>query len=76
VAISQDGRFQSYLTGTMAYHAGRFDDYQYATVLLFENYRLIPFLVLFLALLIAAWVRWSTELVAARRLAAWVTNRG
>lgn len=76
VAISQDGRFQSYLTGTMAYHAGRFNEYQYATVLLFENYRVIPVLVLFLAILIAAWVRWSTERVAARRLAAWATNRG
>jgi len=76
VAISQDGRFQSFLTGTMAYHAGQFDDYQYATVLLFENYRLIPILVLFLAILIAAWVRWSTERIAARRLAALATNRG
>jgi cellulose synthase (UDP-forming) len=69
VTVSQDGRFQSFLTGTMAYHAGRFTDYQYATVLLFENYRLIPILVLFLALFITAWVRWTTERVAARRLA-------
>lgn len=76
VALSQDGRFQSFLTGTAAYHAGRFNDYQYATVLLFENYRVLPLFVLFLSLFIAAWVRWSTERVAARRLAPWVNHRG
>ncbi|HLJ78515.1 MAG TPA: UDP-forming cellulose synthase catalytic subunit [Acidobacteriaceae bacterium] len=76
VAVSQDGRFQSFLTGTAAYHAGRFNQYQYATVLLFENYRILPLFVLFLSLFIAAWVRWSTERVAARRLAPWVSNRG
>lgn len=70
VALSQNGRFQSFLVGTQAYHAGEFDRIQFATVLLFEHYRLIPLLVLVLSLFIVAWVRFSTERVAKRRLAA------
>jgi hypothetical protein len=69
VAISQNGRFDSFLVGTLAYHSGNLNRYQYATVLLFENYLLIPLLVLLLAGMIVAWVRWSTERIAARRLA-------
>jgi hypothetical protein len=69
VAISRNGRFQSFLVGTRAYHAGELNDYQFVTVFLFENYRLIPLVVLFLSVVIVAWVRWSTERVAARRLA-------
>ena len=76
VAVSEDGRFESFLTGTLAYHAGHFNEYQYATVLLFEHYRIVPLLVLFLSIFIAAWVRWSTEHVAARRLATGVSSRG
>jgi hypothetical protein len=76
VALSQNGRFQSFLAGTAAYHAGAFDRYQFAIVLLFENYRVLPLFVLLLSCLIAAWVRLSTERVAARRLAAWVIHRG
>jgi cellulose synthase (UDP-forming) len=76
VAVYQDGRFQSFLTGTTAYHAGRFNQFQYATVLLFENYRVIPLLVLFFSIFITAWVRCSTEDVAARRLATWISDRG
>ena len=69
VAVSQNGRFQSFLVGTLAYHAGELDRYQYATILLIEDYWLIPFLVLLFAVMIAAWVRLSTERVAAERLA-------
>jgi hypothetical protein len=70
VAVSQNGHFESFLAGTLACHTGKLNDYQYVTVLLLENYRLLPLLLLFLSLLIVAWVRWSTERVAARRLAA------
>jgi cellulose synthase (UDP-forming) len=70
VAVSQNGHFESFLTGTVACHTGRLTVYQYVTVLLFENYRLLPLLLLFLSLLIVVWVRTSTERVAARRLAA------
>jgi hypothetical protein len=69
VAISQNGRFDSFLVGTLAYRSGNLNHYQHATVLLFENYFLIPLLVLLLAGMIVAWVRWSTERIAARRLA-------
>jgi cellulose synthase (UDP-forming) len=69
VAISRDGRFESFLVGTQAYHAGELDRYQYATVLLIEDYWLIPFLVIAFALIVVAWVRWITERVAAERLA-------
>jgi hypothetical protein len=76
VAISQSGRFDSFLVGTQAYHAGNFNRYQLATVLLFENYHLIPLFLLVLSLVIVAWVRLSTERVAKRRLAACDANRG
>ncbi|HEY2468670.1 MAG TPA: UDP-forming cellulose synthase catalytic subunit [Terracidiphilus sp.] len=69
VAVSREGRFESFLVGTQAYHAGELDRYQYATVLLIEDYWLIPFLVIAFALIIVAWVRWSTERIAAERLA-------
>jgi cellulose synthase (UDP-forming) len=76
VAVSHKGRFDSFLVGTLAYHAGDLDRPQYTTVLLIENYWLIPPLVLLLAAVIVAWVRWSTERVAKRRLAPWGPNRG
>lgn len=75
LAISRNGRFDSFLLGTQAWHDGEVDRYQATTILLFENYRLIPLLVLLLSLLIVAWVRWSTERIADARLAAWETNR-
>lgn len=73
VAISSNGRFDSFLVGTGAYHAGQLNRYQYATVLLIEDYWILPILVLLPALLIVAWVRWSTEHVARERLATWET---
>jgi len=69
VAVSRNGRFDSFLVGTMAFHAGKLDRYQYATVVLIEDYWLIPILVLLFALFIVAWVRWITERVATERLA-------
>jgi cellulose synthase (UDP-forming) len=71
VAVSQNGRFESFLVGTLAYHRGDLDRHQYTTVLLFENYGLIPLLVLLLAYIIVTWVHQSAERVAARRLAVW-----
>jgi cellulose synthase (UDP-forming) len=76
VAIAQNGRFESFLVGTQAYHAGDFNRYQFVAVLLFEHYGLIPLLLLILSLVIVAWLRFFTERVAKRRLAALVTNRG
>jgi cellulose synthase (UDP-forming) len=76
VAVSHHGRFASFLVGTRAYRAGELDRHQYTTVLLIENYWLIPPLVLLLAGVIVAWVRRSTERVAERRLASWEPNRG
>jgi cellulose synthase (UDP-forming) len=73
VAISRNRRFDSFLVGTAAYHAGEVDRTQYVAVLLIENYWLIPLILLLLALFIVAWVRWSTERVAADRLATWET---
>jgi cellulose synthase (UDP-forming) len=74
IAISRNGRFESFLVGRVAYHAGELDDrYQYATVLLIENYWLIAPSILLFALVIVAWVRWSTERVAMERLATWET---
>jgi len=73
VAISRNGRFESFLVGTSAYHAGEGDRSQYTAVLLIENYWLIPLILLLIALVIVAWVRWSTERVAAERLATWET---
>jgi hypothetical protein len=69
VAISRNGRFQSFLVGTAAYHSGEVNRLQFAAVFLIEDYWLIPLILLMLALLIVAWVRWSTERAAAERLA-------
>jgi hypothetical protein len=69
VAVSHDGRFESFLVGTLAYHNGELNRYQFATILLIEDYWLIPLFLLLFAALIAAWVRWSTGRVAAQRLA-------
>ena len=69
VAVSRNGRFESFLVGTLAYHAADLDRYQYTTVLLIENYWLVPVLVLLLAVVIVAWLCRSIERVAERRLA-------
>jgi cellulose synthase (UDP-forming) len=71
VAVSQNGRFESFLVGPLAYHAGELDRYQYTIVLLIEYYWLIPLIVLLLAVIIVAWVRGTTERVAAQRLETW-----
>jgi len=68
VTISEDGVFQSFLVGSRTYHSGQLDPYQRAEVFAFENYRLIPLLVLLLAFVVGAWLYRSTEGVAARRL--------
>jgi hypothetical protein len=54
--------------GSRTYHSGQLDPYQRAEVFAFENYRLIPLLVLLLAFVVGAWLYRSTEGVAARRL--------
>jgi cellulose synthase (UDP-forming) len=68
VTVSQNSRFQSFLVGSRTYHSGHLDSYQRATVFAFENYRLIPLVVVLLAFGVAAWLFRSTEGVAARRL--------
>jgi len=70
LTLAQNGRFQSFLVGKFAYHSGHLDPVEQTKLFLFENYFLIPFFVSLLALLIAAWLRQSTERIAARRLAA------
>ena len=70
LAVSQNGRFQSFLLGNLAYHSGQLDPYWQSKIFLFENYRLIPAFVVLLALMFAAWLFQGTEVVAARRLAA------
>jgi cellulose synthase (UDP-forming) len=74
VAVSRNGRFESFLVGTLAYHAGEIDRYQHGMVFLIEYYWLLPPLVLVLAAAIAVWVRRSTERIAQRRLAALETQ--
>jgi cellulose synthase (UDP-forming) len=69
VVVSQNGRFASFLVGTLAFHAGQFDRYQYTVVFVLEHYLFIPLAVVLFAIMIVAWVRKKTERVAARRLA-------
>jgi hypothetical protein len=70
VAVSQKGRFESFLVGTNAYHACELNRSQHAAVLLIEYYWLIPLCVLLLAVVIATWMHRRVERVAQRRLAA------
>jgi cellulose synthase (UDP-forming) len=70
VAVSQAGRFQSFLVGTSAYRTGDLGPVDQTAVFLFESYWLIPIFVVFLAFLISAWLHGATERVAAQRLAA------
>jgi hypothetical protein len=69
LSIAQNGRFQSFLVGTFAYHSGHLDPYQQSSVFLFEHYWLIPLAVVLLAFMVAAWLHQGTERVAAKRLA-------
>jgi len=69
VAISLDGRFESFLVGSLAYRSGDLGRYQQAMVFLFEHSWLLPLLVLGPALVVALEVRRFTDRVAARRLA-------
>jgi cellulose synthase (UDP-forming) len=75
VAVSREGRFESFLVGSHTYHSGHLDRYQQAEIFAFENYRLIPFGVVLLAFVIGGWVHRGTEGVAARRLAAAESSR-
>jgi cellulose synthase (UDP-forming) len=70
VALSLDGQFQSFLVGSRTYHSGHLDSFQQAEVFAFENYRLIPFVLVLLAFVIGLWLSRATESVAARRLSA------
>jgi cellulose synthase (UDP-forming) len=68
VSILDGGHFRSFLVGSRTYHSGQLTRYQRAMVFAFENYRLLPFLVVLLAFVVGAWLRRSTEAIAARRL--------
>jgi hypothetical protein len=70
VTVSQEGYFQSFLVGVEAYHAGELNGYDQTKVFLIENYWYAPLVAMLLAFMIAAWLRYKTEQVAARRLAA------
>jgi cellulose synthase subunit/glycosyl transferase family 2/PilZ domain-containing protein len=70
VSVARNGRFESFLLGVTAYHAGRADRSERAFVLLLEQYWLIPLVVLLIACAIGAIVYAGTERLAARRLAA------
>lgn len=69
VALAQSGQFQSFLVGGLAYHSGDRGLYQRAVVFLFENYRILPLVVVLLSVAIAYRARREIERVAARRLA-------
>ena len=70
VAVSRNGRFESFLVGPAAYHSGDVDPAQRALVFLVEHFWLIPPAVCVLALVIGRVVHGGVERVAARRLMA------
>jgi cellulose synthase (UDP-forming) len=70
VTMSLDSHFESFLVGSRTYHSGHLDSYEETEVFAFENYRLIPFVVALLALVIGVWLNRTTEGIAARRLSA------
>jgi len=70
LAVAHNGRFQSFLVGTFAYHSGHLDPYQQGSVFLFEHYWLVPLIVVLFAFVVAAWVHEGTEHIAAQRLRA------
>lgn len=76
VAVSRDGRFQSFLVGSLAYQAGDLDAYQQTLVFLIANYWITPLLIVVLASWITVWLRHCTERVAARRLTNGKTWKG
>ena len=67
VALARAGQFQSFLVGNLAVHSGDPGPRQRAIDFLLENYRLLPLVVVLLALVVAVEVRRGTERVAARR---------
>jgi len=69
VAVAENGRFRSFLVGDFAFHSGHLDRFQQTEVFLLEHYFFIPILIVPLGLIIAAWLRATTERAAARRLA-------
>lgn len=69
VAVAENGRFRSFLVGDFAYHAGYLDRFQRIEVFLLEHYFFIPISIVLFSLLVAVWLRGTTERVAARRLA-------
>jgi cellulose synthase (UDP-forming) len=70
VALVRGGQFESFLVGNLAVHSGDPGPRQRAIVFLFENYRLLPLVVVVLALVVAVAVRRGTERVAGRRMVA------
>jgi cellulose synthase (UDP-forming) len=68
VAIAREGRFESFLLGVTAYHAGSVNRYQRLHVYLVEYYSLIPVVVLLVALVIGGGLHTGAERVAQRRL--------
>jgi hypothetical protein len=67
VALARNGRFQSFLVGSLAYRSGDLHSYERAEVFLFEHYWLLPLFVFVPALIVALEARRVTERVAARR---------
>ena len=67
VALARNGRFQSFLVGSLAYRSGDLHSYERAEVFLFEHYWLLPLFVFVPALVVALEARRVTERVAARR---------
>jgi cellulose synthase (UDP-forming) len=68
VAVSRGGRFESFLVGSVAYHAGRAGPSDRALVTLLEHYWLIPPVVALLALGFGRALNGRLERVAVRRL--------
>ncbi len=70
VTLARGGQFQSFLVGNLAVHSGDPGPRQRAIVFLFENYRLLPLVVVVLALVLAIEVRRGAERMAERRIPA------
>jgi cellulose synthase (UDP-forming) len=68
VAVARDGRFESFLVGTAAYHSGSVDPVQRTRVMLVEHFWLISPAVMVVALVIGRVLHGGMERVAARRL--------
>jgi cellulose synthase (UDP-forming) len=68
VAVSRNGRFDSFLVASTAYRSGELNPYMRAEVFLFEHYWLLPALVLAPLLMIAFQIRRATDRTASQRL--------